>query len=304
MAVAQDWCLQCGAGAPGSIDTSGWRSTAATIGASAILALGAAAAAYAALSKGSTHKARVLTATVAQTTTQAATPPATTPKAPAAARTVKPAPPAGTVKPPKIPLTASTPEASTTVSTPETSTTTEPSTTNTTSTGSSGAGAAAESQPAAIVLDTNAASTYNPYSYPASWFGDPSLTIDGDTATGWSAQVDPAVAPRMAEGVLITLRTARKLSALELVTSTPCMTVQVFGAKGHTAPASITDPAWVPLSRSRVVKKRHVRISLRRSKKAFSLVTLWISRAPAASIGTAEAPGQVRVNELELFPAG
>jgi hypothetical protein len=32
-------------------------------------------------------------------------------------------------------------------------------------------------------------------------------------------------------------------------------------------------------------------------------VTLWISKAPAASIGTAKAPGHVTVDELELFEA-
>ena len=55
---AQDWCLQCGAGAPGSLDGGGpsWRSAATILAATAILVLGAAAAAYAALSKEGTHK--------------------------------------------------------------------------------------------------------------------------------------------------------------------------------------------------------------------------------------------------------
>ena len=65
-----------------------------------------------------------------------------------------------------------------------------------------------------------------------------------------------------------------------------------------------TDPAWVALSRSLTVKKKHARIQLRDSKQTFTFVTLWISRAPQASIGTPEAPGHVDVNELELFPAG
>ena len=102
---------------------------------------------------------------------------------------------------------------------------------------------------------------------------------------------------------MIDLKTARKLSALALVTSTPGMTVQVYGANGNTLPASITDPAWVQLSPLQVEKKKHVRIKLRHSTKAFRFVTLWISKAPAASIGTpAQAPGHVSVNELELFP--
>jgi hypothetical protein len=52
-----------------------------------------------------------------------------------------------------------------------------------------------------------------------------------------------------------------------------------------------------------VLKKRHQRITLRESQRAFRFVTLWISRAPAASVGTPQAPGHVSVNELELFPA-
>jgi len=168
--------------------------------------------------------------------------------------------------------------------------------------------ASEESQPAAILLDTNAAVTYNPYSYPASGFGDPSRAIDGDTSTAWTAQVNPASAPKMAEGLLIDLKTKQKLSALVLVTSTPGMTVQVYGSDSATAPASITDPAWIPLSPSQVVKKKHLRITLRtpssdRSNKTFTFVTLWISRAPQSSVGTAAAPGHVSVNEVELFPA-
>ena len=54
MEAGQDWCLQCGAGAPGSLGGSGapWRSGATVLVAAVVLALGAGAAAYAALSKG------------------------------------------------------------------------------------------------------------------------------------------------------------------------------------------------------------------------------------------------------------
>ena len=69
------------------------------------------------------------------------------------------------------------------------------------------------------------------------------------------------------------------------------MTVQVYGANGSTLPASITDPAWIHLSPSQVEKKTRMRIKLRHSTKAFRFFTLWISRAPAASIGTPRRPG-------------
>jgi hypothetical protein len=320
MAAEQDWCVHCGAGAPGSLGAPSWRSATAILGATAILVLLAAAAAYAALSKGPS-KARVVTTTVAQAAPPAAATPVnpgaatTTPTTPSAGATskAKPVRPLGTIKPPKIPLTAITPKASPKVTAPSGSSGTTPagsqgtsgtpSSPNTTSGGGETA-AGEETAPAAILLDTNAASTYNPYAYPAGYFGDPSLAIDGDHSTGWTAVVDPASAPKMAEGLLIDLKDRQKLSAAEVITTTPGMTVQVYGAKGATAPTSITAPAWIALSRSEVAKKKHLRIKLRDSKQAFTFVTLWISAAPAASVGTPQAPGHVTVNELELFPAG
>lgn len=305
MVAGQDWCLQCGAGAPGSLGTPSWRSAATILGVVAVLVLGAAAAAFAALSKGS-GKAPVVTKTVAQM--PAATAPAgTTPGTPGTlgtTPTTKATLPLGTVKPPKIPLTAVTPKASekataTTTPAAETKTTTSTNTTSTSTAPSEKTGE--ESQQAAIILDTDAASTYNPYNYPASGFGDPSLAIDGDTSTAWTAQVNPATAPKMAEGLLIDIKARERVAVLELITSTPGMTVQVYGADGHTAPSTITSPAWTPLSPPEVVKKKHLRIALRHSAKAFTFITLWISKAPESS--TSEAPGHVDVNELELFPA-
>jgi hypothetical protein len=315
MAAGQDWCIQCGAGAPGSLGAPGWRSTATVLVAVAVLVLGAAAAAYAALSKGS-GKARVVT--VASTTPPAATAPAPAATTPATgapggtattpgalATTPKSKSPLATpAKPPKIPLTAATPKASEkttttgSTTTPTTSTTTSSTSTSTTPASTTGGSTDTES----IVLDTNAASPYNPYDYPASWFGDPSLAIDGDTSTAWTAQVNPATAPKMAEGLLIDLKAKQKVAAMELITSTPGMTVQVYGTAAATAPNSITDPSWTPLSAPDVVKKKHKHIALRDSAKEFTFITLWISKAPESAVGTLEAPGHVDVNEVELFP--
>ncbi len=316
MAAGQDWCPHCGAGARGSLGGSDWRTAAAVIGAVVVLVLGAAAAAYAALNQGG-GRARVVTRTVAQVpapttttpTSTGATPPATpgTPaKTPKAAKGLLGL---GGTKPPKIPLTASTPQSTGTNGTSGTGTgATKPKKTSTptsttpasTTTGTSETGE--ESTQAAILLDTDAASTYNPYELPASTFGDPSLTVDDDPTTAWTAEVDPATAPKMAEGLLIDLKSKQKVSVLQLITSTPGMTVQVYGTDDHTAPTSITDPAWTPLSPPKVVKKKKLRISLRDSSKEFMFVTLWISSAPESAVGTPQAPGHVDVDELELFP--
>jgi hypothetical protein len=320
MEPGQDWCLQCGAGAPGSLDAGGpsWRSAAVILTATSVLVLGAAAAAYAALNKGGATKPHPTIVAVAPTTsTAAATPTPTTPVTPtpstpgAATPTPKasglpatnPLAPTGTASPPKIPLTTPTPKSTGTSTTPTKTKETSPTSTTPSSGNETGGGAATESTPAAIVLDPDAASTYNPYGYPASGFGDPSLAIDGDTSTEWTALLNPAVAPKMAEGLAIDLKSTQRVSALEVVTSTPGMSIQIYGSSSQTVPTSITDPAWVQLSPYLTVKKRHERIKLKDSTKAFRFITLWISKAPAASIGTAEAPGHVSVNELELFPA-
>jgi hypothetical protein len=307
----QEWCTQCGAPVPGSLSahSSGRRASAIVLGTLAILVVGAATAAYAAINK---TPARHVSLTVAQvpaastpaapTTPAPATTPTPTPTTPTTA--IAPVPPASTIKPPKIPLTAVTPKSTTPIPTTTPKATTPKATTPKTTTPKTGTNAAEQTPTTpAILLDTNALSSYNPENYPAETFGDPSLAVDGDTTTGWTARVDPAIAPRMAVGLLIDLNTAQKLSALDLITSTPGMTIEVFGANGSAAPTTITNPAWVHLSPYQVEKKPHMLIKLGDSTKAFRFVTLWISGAPAASIGTPTAPGRVSINEVELFPA-
>jgi hypothetical protein len=304
MRPEQDWCLACGTGAPGSLQahSSSWRVPAAVLAAVALLVAGAAAAAYAALSK-SSARPRAVTA-LARTPAQ---PPATTALPPTSAATPPPAIPKLGSPVPKnhVPLVPSTtPSLGAATKAPRTTTipaATTPAATGTTTQPSAGATKPAVKQPVAIVLDTNAASTYNPYAYPAGNFGDPSLAIDGEPATAWTASVDPAVAPKMAEGLLLDLKSGQKLGALALTTATPGMTVQIYGTTAATAPSSITDPAWVHLSPPLVAKKRTTRITLSQPKQAFHFVTLWISRAPDSAVGTPAAPGHVRVNELEIF---
>lgn len=315
----QDWCLQCGAGAPDSLRsrTPTWRSAAVILTTLAILVLGAGTAAYAALSK-SSPRATLATTTVAQTPTPTAATPVSplTPETGATATakigaptTVKPLLPSGAVKAPKIPLTPTPTPKIPAVTTPSNSggaTPTTPAKKHSEASVPAGEAQSAE----ALLLDTNAASTYNPYNYAASNFGDPSLAIDGDTSTGWTALVEPSVAPKMAEGLLIDLNSSRKLASLALSTTTPGMTLQVYGANGAAPPASIIDPAWSALSPSLVEKKRHVRIKFGgttaagrlAAKQPYRFLVVWISQAPAASVGTPAAPGHVSLNELELFP--
>jgi hypothetical protein len=305
----QDWCLQCGAAVPGSLDGGGpgWRSATTVLAVTSALVLGAAAAAYAALTQPGPRTLAPRVVTVAQAPPSIPATPAPTPTTPVTPgalgtpTTIKPLP--STTKPPKIPLTAPIPKSSGsnepgsgTPSSGEAGTGT-----GTTKSSTKPSGGTSTEQPSPILLDTNAASTYNPYGYTTSWFGDPNRAIDGETSTAWTAQVNPAVAPRMAEGLALDLKTAQKVGSVKLVTSTPGMTVQVYGANGAALPASITDPAWVALSPSLEAKKRTTIIKLRDSTKPFRFIALWISRAPQSSVGTPSTPGHVSVNEFELF---
>ncbi|MEA2140096.1 MAG: hypothetical protein QOC91_195 [Solirubrobacteraceae bacterium] len=312
----QDWCLQCGTGVPDSLRSRAptWRSAAVILTTLALLVAGAAGAAYAALSKGG-GKPRPAATIVAQApapaTTTPVVPPASQVPPTATAKigaptTIKPALPLGAVKAPKIPLPTSTPKLPGV--TPPAVVPGSATTPTTPKSGKQTPVPAGEAHPEALLLDTNAASTYNPYNYNAANFGDPSLAIDGDSATGWTALVEPTVAPKLAEGLIVDLNTSRKLSALALTTTTAGMTVQVYGANGQTPPTSITDPAWQALSPSLVEGKKRARIKLggttaaaQAAKQPHRFIVLWISQAPASAVGTPQAPGRVSVNELELF---
>jgi len=102
---------------------------------------------------------------------------------------------------------------------------------------------------------------------------------------------------------VIDLKSARKLGSLKVITSTPGMTAQVYGANGQSLPSTITDPSWVRLSGAKAIDKRHMKLTLRESTKTFRFVLLWLSKAAPVRGGTIGTPPPVSVNELELFAA-
>jgi hypothetical protein len=160
-------------------------------------------------------------------------------------------------------------------------------------------------KPTPLVLDTNAASAYNPYNYPASSFGDPSLAIDGELSTPWTASVQPASFPKMAAGLLIDLRTPTAVGGVELVVPRASlgMTVEIFGAaSAKKPPASITARGWTLLSKAHVLRKKTTLLHLRAVAKKFRWITVWITKASAASQGTVAAPGFVSLDEVSFFP--
>jgi hypothetical protein len=318
MQAGQDWCLQCGAGAPGSLGAGGpgWRTGVAILGVTAVLVAGAAVAAYAALDK--TKPKSVVTviaktpAAVAPTTTPTVSTPAATPN-PGTPTTVKGATP-------KIPLQTPTPKSSSgeglfppETKAAKTPTATTPATppTNTTAESTKGSSKEGEGEgeakspagsesPSPILLDTNSASVYNPYSFPASLFGDPSLAIDGEESSAWTAQVQANVAPKMAEGLVLDLKTPQKLGSAKVKTTSIGVTVEIYGANGSTLPTTISDPAWARIVGLKVLQKKGTMLKLKTKGKAYRYILLWLAKAPPSS--TEAAPGAVSINELELFP--
>jgi hypothetical protein len=307
MQEGQDWCLQCGAGAPGSLGAApGWRTGGAILAVTALLVIGASVAAYAALTKPK-PKPKVVAVAIRPAAVTPTTPvpgTATGGGAPGIPTTVAP-------EAPKIPTQAPTPapkssEPSEPVFPAETKTGTGTKSTS----GSNGAkeGSTQEKTespsgpepPSPILLDTNAASVYNPYAYPAALFGDPSLTIDGEAKSAWTAQVQPEKAPHMAEGLLLDLKSSQKLGSAAVKTSTTGATVEIYGANVTTLPASITDPTWTRLVGLKVLKKKDTTFQLKTKGKSFRYIVLWLVKAPAGS--TAAKPGDVAIAEFELFP--
>lgn len=299
MASAQDWCLHCGAGAPGAIHPRpAWRSLIGVTILALLLAVGAAAAAYAALTEKHPARKTVLASAPPIPTPIPSTP--TTSSIPAIPSTPPPTStpsiPAIPSTPPKIPLSTATP------STPQkTTSTTSKETTNTSTRGSTETNTHGSKEVAALVLDTNAASTYNPNNYPPSSFGEPELAIDGDPTTAWTAAVQPSTAPQIAAGLLIDLKSPQKLGKFELITPSKGVTIEIYVTDAPQPPVTITDKSWVKLVRSRVIKKTKTKIILRKASKAVRFVLLWLVKAPPSSTPT--EPGQVKVDELTLFPA-
>lgn len=331
----QQWCLHCGAAQPGSLaERQSWRPLTALALAAVLLVGAAAAAGAAALESGTSSKPPVTVASAPVTTTPTVPTPTTSvpttptvPATPGATGTPtvpgvggsKPRPVGtgtgnslfpSTGKPPKIPSTSPTLKSS------GTGTSTGAGSTVGTGTGSSektsttpssksesggGSGKQAEETPSALLLDTNAASTYNPYNYPAAGFGDPALAIDGEPTTAWTAQVQPSSAPNMAEGLLIDLKSPTRVGAVTLVTRTKGMTVQFYGTTEKKAPATITEAGWKQVSATHVLKKHTTHIKLH-GAQTLRYLLVWVVKAPESAVGTPQAPGHVALNEVELFP--
>jgi hypothetical protein len=292
MTPGQGWCLECGTAAPGSLGGGpSWRQALTVVGLTLLIVGGAVAASYAALtsqSKRATTAPRIVKVAAQPVTASpvATTPPITPPTTPApqgvppaAIKPVKP------VLPPKVtptptPKAVVPPTARPRVITPAPRT--QPHTTPAPVTGQTGR---------TILLDPNAANTYNPYSLPDASFGDPSLAIDGDPTTAWTYQLDPATQGKTAVGLVIDLKTPQAFKSSKLHVTSPGAAVEFYGANGTDLPVSITDPAWTHLANRRQIKARAA-VTLKTAGKTFRWLLIWIAHAPAnqttGTVGVAE----------------
>jgi hypothetical protein len=285
MDVGQDWCLACGTAVPGRLGRGpGLRSSLGVVGVTLLLVIGAVAAAYAALNSDSKQATQTVASVPAPTPASPDVPatvttvPSVLPVTPAPTTTVPPAVvPPTTVTPttPKIPAATPTPAPAPTKTTP-TSTVTTPSATS-----------------ATILLDTDAASTYNPYGLPSASFTDPAKAIDGDTMTAWTYQLDATTAGKTLFGLAINLKSKQKVRALTFATATPGMTVEFYGATGS-EPVSITDPGWIHLANRRAIKASTT-IDLKTGGKAFDYLLVWITHAP-----TGTTTGTLGISEITV----
>jgi hypothetical protein len=297
MAAGQDWCLECGEARPDRLaGAPTWRSGAAVLAVTGVLVAGAAAAAWAGLSA---DAKRVAAPNAQASLPQAAPPAATQPAAPAAPATPPPttaAPPAAAqpAAPAKKPSTSPPPSA--TAAAPPAAPATPapaakaPSTTkkSTTTTPRAPKNSA---KLVAVDLKPDAASTYNPYARPDDDFTDPASALDGDPATAWTASFSGNQSG--AVGVDLTLPDAAGVRALQVRTTTPGMTLEIYASRSSSEPVSIQDPGWDHLATQLDVGSNE-RIVLGEGTTKYRHVLIWPTEAPPDG-------DHVALDELKLY---
>ncbi len=297
MAPEQDWCLNCGAAAPGRLgERPGWRAFSTIAALTLLLVLGAAAASYAALSS---HKR------------EPAWPP---PRRRSRRRPARRGPAgrpghararrhrrgkegrAAQGQGPRVlgrdqhagqagdhaqaeHSTTSAPR-----STPSTPTTTTPKTPNTTK----------PTAPVAIKLDPGAGSTYDP-SGRAAATGDAAKALDGDSSTSWYLDPSATDGP-IGAGYAINLGRQRAVKRIELTTTTPGFRVEVYATDEATPPPDITDTRWSHITNvSNVGSGSGTQtIVVGGGTSKYQTVLLWITDRPSDG-------ARVRISELKLL---
>jgi hypothetical protein len=317
MEPEQDWCLNCGAAAPGRLgERPGWRAASTVIALALLLVLGAVGAGYAALTDDSQPKQTA--------SAPAAAPPAAAQVAPPAATTQPPAatqPPATATTPakpktlPKVktptagatPGSPITPVPTPTTSTPATNTGTAPTNTGTTGTGTgtgttgtgtgTGTGtttAPADTGPTPIELNGDAGTVYDPFKRVKD-SGETTRALDGDQTTSW--YVDPTVPTQVAVGYVVDLGKLQGVRQINLQTPTPGFRVEIYATDETTPPPDILDTRWSHIKDVSNVGAKDdgkQKIVLGAGTSKYRNVLLWFTQPPT------DGP-RLRIAELELL---
>ena len=288
MAPGQDWCLECGAAAPGRLGRRpGMRAATTIVGLTLALVAGAVTAGYAAING---DAGRDVAKPAAASGAPVAQAPPATPAAPAATTPAAPAQPLPTVKPPasSTPAPPVSHPATPAPSAPSTSTPTTPAnTTPATTTPSKPA------QPAIqpIDLGADAASLYDPYTRMTA-NGDPADAYDGDTTTAWKV-TSVADGQDMQVGLVVDLSKKRSIKQLKLRTSTPGFRIETYAADTAQLPPDILDTRWAHLHNKSGVAKDDA-IALASDSHKYRYVLLWFTTPPK------KGP-TVKINELKIL---
>ena len=295
LALDQNWCLECGTAAPGRLGRrSGWRLAASVVSLTVLIGSGAVAASYAALSSDSNRAASrpTVVAQAPSPTVNPGPPPAGA--APAPLPTLPPATQAPAPGKPVVGLPGAAGRPAGVPSTPVTPTPAPVSPKSATSTPTATAKHHATTTSGArrILLDTDAASVYNPDGLDPSRFGDPAAAIDQDTSTAWTAQLDAN--GKLGAGLSIDLKSALAVSTLKLLVTSPGMDVEIYGTAGS-QPASITAPAWMRLA-TRPSIRRNATIKLATQGQRLRHILVYIPHG-AGGPGS----GTVGISELAVL---
>lgn len=333
MAPEQDWCLECGTAAPGRLGTRpGWRAMVTVVGATLLLATGAVAAGYAALSEDANVEASQPAPPAAGPVAQAPPPlpPASAPPATAPPAASAPTAPSATL--PTVPAPSPAPAPGAAVPAPPPAATplpvpTPPSSggatgggesggsqgdpgsggSGTKGTGDSGSGSSGSSEKGggvtrtAVAIPDGGVKIYDPYKR-LTVKGDPADAHDGsrDTVTRLATKT-PGEA--MGVGLVIDLGKETAVGAVEILSDTPGYRLETYGATSDPLPPDILDTRWKHFtdigSFDRTTKDGNTkgddidRLSLGGERKIRRLA-LWVTTPP-------ERAPLVRISEIRLF---
>jgi hypothetical protein len=304
LAEGQDWCLECGTAQPGRIGgRPGWRPALTIVAVTAVLAVGAVAAAYAALSSDAERRASAPPPPSAAPVTPPA--PAPTSPAPAEETPSVAAPDDSAPDPPADDAPKDDGGDSGSDPTPAPSggsgTDTDAGGDSGGDTGGSNPGTGGDTgtgqQPRdekpkspVIALGPDAASTFDPHDRAGGLTGDPADAIDGRPKTAWEAPVGQDGLVNI--GLLVSLERAKAIDKVRLRAGTPGFNVELYGSKLGTPPehAPGATKYWRKLDETRDFGTDE---KLDAGGERFRHVLLWFTEQPADT--------KVMIPEVELL---